>query len=407
MEKSPIQKQSLAQQLLQTAKDTESQRLLYIGLSVMLAMLLRLYLFPVQSGDYLQFLQGWFASIKEHGGLAAIGMQIGDYMPPYFYILALLTYIPLSDLYLIKLASCAADVVLAFFVMRLVCLRWPTGNAGALAFAAVLFLPPVFLNSAAWAQCDAIFTAALVASLYYLAVNRPRRAVLAFSIAFVFKLQAVFFAPFLLLMVFKGRVKLRTLLLFPLTYLASILPAALMGRSFGDLLTVYVSQSKLYASLCMGIPNLYAFLDGVQSQEISRAGVLLAGGVVLTALYLLLQKRFSLSAPMLVSLAFFFCLLLPYLLPHMHERYYYLADLVGLVFAFYFPRRFWMPLLLTAADTLAHANFLFGLHPTSQYFLQLESLAVLALLCLLVWHILRLCRAGQRALPPTPAGVAP
>ena len=65
------------------------------------ALLTRFYLFPIESNDYQQFLQNWFATLKENGGLAAIGMNIGDYMPPYFYILALLTYLPFNDLYLI------------------------------------------------------------------------------------------------------------------------------------------------------------------------------------------------------------------------------------------------------------------------------------------------------------------
>lgn len=113
-----------------------------------------------------------------------------------------------------------------------------------------------------------MYTAALLACLYYLLVNRPNRAVLAFSIAFVLKLQAIFFAPFLLLLVLKRKIKLRSLVLIPAVYILSIIPAAIMGRSLWDLLTVYVSQSKLYTSLCMSIPNLYAFLGNVASEPL-------------------------------------------------------------------------------------------------------------------------------------------
>ncbi len=38
--------------------------------------------------------------LKDGGGLAAIGKNVGDYMPPYFYLLALLTYLPVPDVYL-------------------------------------------------------------------------------------------------------------------------------------------------------------------------------------------------------------------------------------------------------------------------------------------------------------------
>ena len=36
------------------------------------ALLTRFYLFPIESNDYQQFLQNWFATLKENGGLAAI-----------------------------------------------------------------------------------------------------------------------------------------------------------------------------------------------------------------------------------------------------------------------------------------------------------------------------------------------
>lgn len=35
------------------------------------ALLTRFYLFPIESNDYQQFLQNWFATLKENGGLAA------------------------------------------------------------------------------------------------------------------------------------------------------------------------------------------------------------------------------------------------------------------------------------------------------------------------------------------------
>ena len=134
-----------------TRNEIQWEDVLFLFLISAAALLTRFYLFPIESNDYHQFLQGWFATLKENGGLAAIGMNIGDYMPPYFYILALLTYLPWQDLYLIKLVSCAADFVLAYYVMRIVWLRYPGRPHGMMAYAVVLFLPTVVLNSAAWA----------------------------------------------------------------------------------------------------------------------------------------------------------------------------------------------------------------------------------------------------------------
>lgn len=363
------------------------ESLLFLFLISVAALLMRFDLFPIESNDYLQFLQNWFATLKANGGFAAVGMNIGDYMPPYFYILALLTYLPVRDLYLIKLVSCAADFILAIYVMRIVNLRYPERVHGIMAYAVVLFLPSVVLNSAAWAQCDAMFTGALIACLYYLMVNRPNRAVLAFAIAFVLKLQAIFFAPFLLLLFLKRKIKFRSFILIPAVYILSIIPSAMLGRDLWDLLTVYVSQSKLYSSLCMSIPNLYAFLGNVSSEPLGKAGVIFAGGVVLMLLFVLYRKPYVFTPDILVTMGLLFAILMPFILPHMHERYYYLADIVSLVFAFYFPKKIYAAVIMCVTSACATANYLFGL---AYYPQQLLAIAVLVNLVLLFKHLLEL-----------------
>lgn len=356
----------------------------FLILITIAALLLRLYLFPLESGDYHQFLKGWFATLKENGGLAAIGMNIGDYMPPYFYILALLTYLPFPDLWCIKAVSCLADLALAFFIMRIVDLRYPGRPHGLMAYSAVLFLPSVFLNSAAWGQCDAMFTTALVACVYYLLVNRPNRAVLFFSVAFVLKLQAVFLAPFLLLLVLKKTIRLRSLAILPAVYLLSILPAALMGRNFWELLTVYVAQSQIYSSLCLALPNLYSLLNGTVSEPVSKAGVIFAGGVILMLLYALYRKSFVMNPEILVTLALLSAILTPFILPHMHERYYYAADLFSVVFAFYFPKKWYVAAILCITSACAATQFLFN--PTL-YPQELLAVAVLIALIATFQHL--------------------
>lgn len=363
------------------------ESLLFLFLISVAALLMRFDLFPIESNDYLQFLQNWFATLKANGGFAAVGMNIGDYMPPYFYILALLTYLPVRDLYLIKLVSCAADFILAVYVMRIVNLRYPGWVHGIMAYAVVLFLPSVVLNSAAWAQCDAMFTGTLIACLYYLMVNRPNRAVLAFAIAFVLKLQAIFFAPFLLLLFLKRKIKFRSFILIPAVYILSIIPSAMLGRDLWDLLTVYVSQSKLYSSLCMSIPNLYAFLGNVSSEPLGKAGVIFAGGVVLMLLFVLYRKPYVFTPDILVTMGLLFAILMPFILPHMHERYYYLADIVSLVFAFYFPKKIYAAVIMCVTSACATANYLFGL---AYYPQQLLAVAVLINLVLLFKHLLEL-----------------
>ena len=367
-------------------------RFLVLAAVTLLALLLRVRFFPFESCDYHQFLHGWFETIRQNGGLASIGMDLGDYMPPYFYILALLSYFPLRDLFLIKLFSCAADIVLAFFVMRLVELKYPRGFAGPEAYAAVLFLPGVFLNSAAWGQCDAIYTACLVACVYEFARGREKSAVAAFSIAFVFKLQAVFLAPFLLLMLLKGKLRARNLLIFPAVYLLAVLPAALMGRDFGNLLTVYFRQAGQYTQISMFLPNLYTFFPEDSPAWVSTAAVFAAGALVLLSLGFLYGRKFRFTQGTVVSLALYFVLLVPYFLPHMHERYFYPADVFAVAFAFYFPEKAYLPVVTGLCSAYAVCHNLFEFH-----FIDVRILSVLMLLMLIAVaaHAEKLTRGGR------------
>jgi Gpi18-like mannosyltransferase len=68
---------------------------------------------------------------------------------------------------------------------------------------AVLFTPTVILNSSFWGQADAIHTTFLLACLYFLVTRREIPAFIAFGVAVAFKLQAIFLAPLLLILLLK------------------------------------------------------------------------------------------------------------------------------------------------------------------------------------------------------------
>ena len=191
---------------------------------------------------------------------------------------------------------------------------------------------------------------------------------------------------FLLLLLLKRRLTWRSVLLVPAVYVASIVPAALLGRDFGELLTIYFRQTGTYPQLCMGIPNLYAFLGDQANEFVSRAGVLLAGAIVVFVLFFLVVRTYPLTKEFYLTAAFFFLFLVPYLLPHMHERYFMPADIFGLFYLFRYPKRFYIPLVLAVVDTLGQANFLFGIDPYNP--IQPMSLLVLLVLVLLFGFLL-------------------
>ncbi len=369
----------------------KAENIFFMVAVTVLAMAVRLRFFGYISSDYRQFLSGWFELLRQNGGLSAVGINFGDYTPAYYYLLALLTYLPFSGLHLIKALSCAGDVAAAYYVFRIVDRKY--GEFwGEIAYAVTLFLPSVILNSAVWAQCDSIYTAALLACVCYLMEDRQYLAVTAFSIALAFKLQAVFFAPLLFVLLFKGRIKARCLLIPPLVYVISILPAALMGRDFWELLTVYFRQSQEYNELTMNLPNLFSWFPADAPESVGKAAVLAAGALVLFTFAYLCARKFRITDEMLVSLALFYVMLLPYFLPFMHERYWYPADLLSLVFAFYFPEKFYVPVITVMSSVYAYSRFLFRFR-----FISMKLFSVLMLFNL-IWvaiHIIYRIRDGS------------
>ena len=163
-----------------------------------LAALIRLYGLDFHSGDYDGFLRPWSDEIKANGGLAAIGTQVGNYNVIYQVCIALMTCLPVHPLTAYKGLSVLFDYLLAGSAALVA--RELTGERvrAALAYAAVLLLPSVFVYSAYWAQCDSIYTCFLMLSVLCLLKGRDTLAFVCVAAAFQFKLQAIFILPFLI-----------------------------------------------------------------------------------------------------------------------------------------------------------------------------------------------------------------
>jgi len=56
--------------------------------------------------------------------------------------------------------------------------------------------------------------------------------------------------------------------------------------------------------------------------------------------------------------AFLFAVAIPFLLPRMHERYFYLADMLAILVALKNPRLFWMPIASIMASFYSYLPFL-------------------------------------------------
>lgn len=327
---------------------------------VITAMLVRGACMEHRTLDYENFLAVWVEFFRENGGWRALARSIGNYNVPYLYFLALFSYSSVPDLYLIKLLSVFFDVVLAWAVLRLVRVCRGGEAAQAAGFFITLFLPTVVLNGAFWGQCDSIYGAFAVWGVCLALERRPVLSVVSVALSFAFKLQAVFVMPVYLVFVFTGRVKWKHLLVFPLAYLTAVLPAVLTGRPFLDTLLLYFRQAgSVGDALNYNSPSVFALVPGdVDRQLYSTLGIAGAAAFLALAYAWLFLRRRDVTERSLLACALLICLGVPFFLPHMHDRYFFIADVLSLAVAVVAPQTALVTALVSFGSLLGYHAYL-------------------------------------------------
>lgn len=360
--------------------------LFIVGISL-LALLIRNEFRGWLSGDMELFYIPWSTYLEEHGGFAglATGPLNCDYPVTYQYILAFLTYLPASFMAKIKVVSVIFDYVSAVFIALIV--REVGGYSKKsivpwFAYALALLIPTPILNSAAWGQCDSIYTAFLMICLYFLIKERYPMAFIAFGLAFSFKLQAIFFFPVLLLLYLKNKkFSLLHFLIIPAVVFALFLPAVVIGKPLSEVLSVYFGQMQAHANTTLNFPNIYFLLPDLYWQ-FAVPGILLTVALLLTFYFLILgTPRRALSRSALIEISLLTIMICAYTLPAMHQRYLFAGDLIAIIYLFIRRDRLYIPLIIWLISVNGYVLYLFAYGPlVEQRFLALAYLWIMILI---------------------------
>ena len=310
----------------------EPKHVLISAVLLAAAFFVRGRMLPYETLDYQNFLTVWVDYFRQNGGLHGLGGSIGNYNAPYLTFLSLFSMSGTKDLYLIKLLSIFFDVVLAWAVMMLAGRFVQRAERKLLAFFLTLFWPTVVLNGALWGQCDSIYVAFSVLSIWLVLAKKPWLGVICIGAAFAFKLQAVFFIPVFLLFWITDRVKWYHFAAFPVINVLLVLPAVLMGRGLWDALTIgFQETGSIGAGLNYNSPSIFAILSKItNTEQASTLAILVAGLAVVLIAIVFLQKRKTASDKALLLGAALMVIVIPFLLPHMHDRYFFGADMMSL-----------------------------------------------------------------------------
>ena len=156
------------------------------------------------------------------------------------------------------------------------------------------------------------------------------------------------------------KIKWRQLLIFPAAYAVFMLPVVIAGRPFWETMTLYFSQAETVGSaMNYNAPSLTSMFQWGEDVGIWPELLIAAAFCLVFAAYIIAAvKRKELDDTVILGFALLLAMGIPYLLPHMHDRYFYIPGVLALVLAFRDWRFFPVPLLAELASLHCYYAYL-------------------------------------------------
>lgn len=330
------------------------------------ALIMRIMFFQYLSGDMNSFLIPWFNFFKENGNLLALAKlnecPNNDYFYGYNTLLAMSSYSNGAPINIIKTISLTFDFALAVGV-ALIAYHFSKNKVTALiAYLATIFAPTVFANSAIWGQCDQIYTCIVVYALYLILKQKNIWATLVLGVAFGFKIQTIFIIPLLGFMWLNKKYRIWNLLLIPLGFFITILPSYLCGASFTAPFEVFSKQFGEYQAMNYGSGSMYAFMEMGLLKECFNNGtaIIFALVIELFVMFILFYNKVECNDKNIIYVGTLYVLLTPFVLPHMHERYFFMADIFILIYVIVHKKHYYLAPLMIFSSINTYTHFLTG-----------------------------------------------
>lgn len=299
---------------------------------ILLGIFLRLMLIKKESADYFYFFAPWITFIKTHDYFSALKYNFCGYPPLYTYFLILIAKTGLNSLILIKLVSFFFDYLLAYFIGRIVQIKSKNKIDILISLSIIPLIPTSLLNSAYWVQFDSINTAFVVGSIYFILKQKPFLSMVFLGLAFTFKLQSIFILPFFFVLFLRGQIKWYSFFIIPIVYFVSIIPTWMYGRTLSDLFSIYFTQTGYYKELTLNFPNIYIWIDNIYYEKAKLIGIIFTGLITLITGFWLKKRQNIITFELYIKLAFLSAIIIPYIMPGMHERYMYMGDVLGVLY---------------------------------------------------------------------------
>jgi Gpi18-like mannosyltransferase len=315
--------------------------------------------------DLIDWLLPWYEFLRQNG-VTAFATNFSNYTPPYLYFLGLGTLLDgvMQPSTIIRGISVTFNAAAAILVFRFALKRGLSLGIGLYAAVMFLLLPSIIVNSAIWGQCDIIYTLFLMLFVYFVIERRGWAATTALGVAFAFKQQAAFIAPFALYLLMSQQLRWRQFVMVPFAYLVLMMPSAIAGRPWVELLTIYANQFDTFRTVSMGAPNPYLLLQKLVElfpslyAPITITGLTFGVASVIGLAVVFVRRTAEPNAERLLLMATLSLAAVPYLLPRMHDRYFFPAGAMAFLLVLVRPRSWPILLLMQLAELCAYVGFL-------------------------------------------------
>lgn len=339
-----------------------------IALFFIMGVIIRLNFRWFVSLDMSSYFLPWFHGYKDGGGLAALSHQVSncDYTVFHQVFYAIISYLDIEPLFLIKGYSFAFDLLLsiltAFIVYELTKSSWKS-IAG---FAIAWISPIVFLNSACFGQNDSIYVCALLAAVLFYIKDKSNWFMIMYAIAISIKLQAILFLPVVLFLYFvHRRFSILQFLWVPFIYFISSLPAIIAGRPIIEVMNIYFLQTQEFDSVFWNYPSFWSLFltdEGASAYNEFWHGAAMFFAFAITLgwmIWLFLKSKKAESIKFVISSSFILLYSVVFFLCGMHERYGYFVEILAIVLVLVYKETL-VPMILLYISTLcAYSVFLF------------------------------------------------
>ena len=141
------------------------------------------------------------------------------------------------------------------------------------------------------------------------------------------------------------------------------LPAVIAGRDFWDIMLIYFRQTGTYDDLVLNFPNLYNFLQTdidffiKYSELVSKIGILVTLSIFACIWLYTLIKKVKFTSEKIITVALWSIVICNFFLPHMHDRYFFLAETFFILYACTKLDRIHLPIMQQVSGLIAYSCY--------------------------------------------------